>query len=293
LSYAIKTLALLFKILNMEYPVLISPDQALRIKMEDNAIIFDATIDKINQSIDNSMLELIPDSHFLDIEKDFSDHLSPLPHTMITDIKFTKEARKLGINNDSVLIIYDRWGIYSSPRTWWMFRFMGFKKVYVLDGGFPAWKAAGLPISSEYAISENTVGNFTAIQQNDWYISKDDLLHALDSPKINITDARSGDRFNGTSAEPREGLRSGHIPGSHNIPFNQVLDGIKFKEKDYLERIFEDKIKKENQNVFTCGSGITASILALAAYHIGYKHISIFDGSWAQWGSDHNLPIAL
>lgn len=275
----------------MEYPVLISPDQVLKIKMEEKAIIFDATIDKINQSIDNSVLELIPDSHFLDIEQDFSDHSSPLPHTMISEIQFTKEARKLGINNDSILIIYDRWGIYSSPRAWWMFRFMGFKKVYVLDGGFPAWKAAGLPISSNYATSVNTVGNFTAIQQNDWYISKDDLLHKLDSPKMTITDARSSDRFNGTSAEPREGVRSGHIPGSQNIAFNQVLDGIKFREKEYLIRIFEDKIKKENQNVFTCGSGVTASILALAAYHIGYKHISIFDGSWAQWGSDHNLPI--
>ncbi len=268
----------------MRTAALISTDEALKLINEENAIVFDATIDKVNQKMDNSKMELLPNSLFLDIEGAFSDHSSPFPHTMISAQQFTKEAQKLGINQDSTLVIYDRWGVYSSPRAWWMFRYMGLEKVYVLNGGLPAWKAAGLPIDDHYSHVE-VAGNFKAKPNYEWFISKEELVERLGDDDISITDARSSGRFNGTAPEPREGVKSGHIPGSKNLPFDQVLDGTTYQDKEELERLFEGKIDASKQNIFTCGSGISAAIIALAAYELGNDYVTIYDGSWAEWGS--------
>jgi len=274
----------------MRTSALISTDEALKLINEDNAIVLDATIDKINQKIDNDNLELIPHSLFFDIEGVFSDHQSEFPHTMLSPEQFSKEAKKLGINQDSTIIIYDRWGIYSSPRAWWMFRFMGLEKVFVLNGGEPAWKAAGLPMVASYRLID-TFGNFKAKPNYEWYISKEELIERLGDNDFTITDARSAGRFHGTTPEPREGLQSGHIPGSKNIPFDQVLDGISYHNEIELQKLYDGKIDSGKQNIFTCGSGISAAIIALGAYELGNDYITIYDGSWSEWGADSQVPI--
>lgn len=276
----------------MRTATLISTDEALKLINEENAIVLDATIDKVNQKMDYDNLELLPNSLFLDIEGAFSDHHSPFPHTMLSAQQFSKEVQKLGINQDSTLIIYDRWGVYSSPRAWWMLRYMGLDKVYVLNGGLPAWKAAGLPIEHQYAEAV-ALGNFKAKPNYEWFISKDELVERLGDDDISITDARSSGRFHGTAPEPRPGLRSGHIPGSKNLPFDLVLDGIKYQEKEELQRLFEGKIDSAKQNIFTCGSGVSAAIIALAAYELGNDYVTIFDGSWSEWGADENTLVSI
>ncbi|WP_156307036.1 sulfurtransferase [Sphingobacterium endophyticum] len=274
----------------MRTSALISTDQALKLINEENAVVLDSTIDKVNQKMDSSKLELIPNSLFFDIEGVFSDHESSFPHTMVSPEKFSAEAKKLGINQGSTVIVYDRWGVYSSPRAWWMFRYMGLEKVYVLNGGEPAWKAAGLPIVDEYGDPES-LGNFKAKPNYEWFISKEELEERLGDDDFTITDARSAGRFHGTAPEPREGLRSGHIPNSKNLPFDQVLDGITYHDPMELEKLYEGKIDSGKQNIFTCGSGISAAIIALGAYELGNDYITIYDGSWSEWGADPDSAV--
>ena len=274
----------------MRTSALISTDQALKLINEENAVVLDSTIDKVNQKMDTSKLELIPNSLFFDIEGVFSDHESSFPHTMVSPEKFSAEAKKLGINQGSTVIVYDRWGVYSSPRAWWMFRYMGLEKVYVLNGGELAWKAAGLPIVDAYGHPES-LGNFKAKPNYEWFISKEELEERLGDDDFTITDARSAGRFHGTAPEPREGLRSGHIPNSKNLPFDQVLDGITYHDPMELEKLYEGKIDSGKQNIFTCGSGISAAIIALGAYELGNDYITIYDGSWSEWGADPDSAI--
>lgn len=268
---------------------LITVSEALEL-LKDGAIVFDASIDKVNQKLDTNHIELIPKSLFFDIEGELSDHESGLPHTMVDAAVFTQAMRKLGLNQDSNVIIYDRWGMYSSPRAWWMLRYMGFKEVYVLKGGLPAWKAQGQPITHQHIHAAHS-GNFTAEVQKEWFKSKEDIKSLLGNPDYQIVDARSQSRFDGTSPEPRAGLSSGHIPGSNNLPFDQVINDIYFKEDAILKKIYEEHIPFDKPAVFTCGSGITASIIALGAYHLGHRQVSVYDGSWTEWASDPNSPI--
>ncbi|UIR56496.1 sulfurtransferase [Sphingobacterium sp. SRCM116780] len=267
---------------------------ALELKQELNnpqLIILDCTIDKVGQSLKDSPLTLIPNSLFFDIENRFSDPNSKLPHTLVSEEIFTKEAQALSINQDSILVLYDRWGIYSSPRAWWMFKVMGFNQVYVLNGGLPAW------IEHQYAVSEHYAsipinGNFQAHFTYKWYADKDYILERYKNNDTYIFDARSNGRFNGAVAEPRKGLRGGHIPNSHNLPFEVVLNGNYYRTKEELSTIFEASNSSGTEQIFTCGSGITASIIAFSSYLAGHQNIRVYDGSWAEWGQENLiLPI--
>ena len=257
---------------------------------QDNLIILDCSIDKIGKKLDELEVELIPNSQFFDIENSFSDIHSNLPHTLVDEEHFTREAQLLGINKNSIIVCYDRWGVYSSPRAWWMFKTMGFKDVYVLDGGIFSWKNANHIISKTYKFPES-IGDFEANINENWLANVNDVLNAITHQNSKIIDARSSARFNAEVDEPRAGLRKGHIKNSENLPFENVLNQSYFKSNEELKQYFEKNAIKD-EIIFSCGSGITASILALANHQINPNQITrVYDGSWSEWGKDKSLPI--
>lgn len=252
-------------------------------------VILDCSIDKVGKSLENEPMYLLPNSQFFDLEKRFSDNDSDLPHTFVTPTVFTEEAQALGINNNSIIVCYDRWGIYSSPRVWWMFKAMGHKEVYVLDGGSPAWNAQEFETVNDYV--KNQKGNFVARLSPEYIATKEDILEVINDEKTTIIDARSAARFNAEVDEPRAGLRKGHIPYSKNLPFDQLYRDNELKENNELVHFFEELTTSNNQQIYSCGSGVTASILAFSAEISGFPHYKVYDGSWSEWGKDENLPI--
>lgn len=227
--------------------------------------------------------QFIPGSQLFDFESTFCDSQSDLPHTLPSQQEFELQLRKLGVNQRSKVVVYDQAGIFTSPRVWWMLRVFGFSNVYVLDGGLPAWLQAGLPTQqglSSRSFEGNVVTKFCS-----------QLIYDLEQVKnrderTQVLDARSAARFSGKQADPRKGVRAGHIPGSINLPFDQVLNNGFLKPVAELTDLFP----QDSPLVFSCGSGVTACILALAANECGLLNWAVYDGSWAQWGSS-NEPI--
>lgn len=223
-----------------------------------------------------------------DIKNKFSDTSTPLPNTLPKPEAFAAEARKLGINKHSKIVVYDTKGIYSSPRTWYLFKSMGHENIWVLNGGFPAWIKEGL--ATEKVTSKiYTEGDFEAHFKSEMFKNKEQILDNINSKEAIVIDARSSDRFHAETEEPREGLRSGHIPNSVNLPFSQVLKDGHFLPKEELRHILPHQ---DQPLYFSCGSGITACI-DLIAYELISSNTpkAVYDGSWTEWGLDHDLPI--
>ncbi|MFC8230411.1 sulfurtransferase [Streptomyces sp. NPDC057287] len=234
----------------------------------------------------------IPGARRFDIDGALSDHSVPLPHTMPEAAEFEERMRALGVDGTDTVVVYDAAGIYSSARAWWMLRAMGFDRAAVLDGGLPAWEAAGLPVDErEPGSAVRRAGGFTASPRPGALVGSDVVVEALADPRTAVLDARSPARFAGEAAEPRPGLRGGHMPGAVNLPFGTVQrDGLMLPAEQ-LRALFEASAGGRERLVVSCGSGVTACVLALGAELAGYREVSVYDGSWSDWGRPSELPV--
>ena len=263
---------------------LISVDWLYKNLEADNLVVLDATIPKVSGTLDDYTNKLIPRSQFFDIKGSFSDSNAEFPNTLPSKAQFQSEVRKLGINRGTAIVVYDAHGLYSSARAWWLFKHFGHHNIAVLDGGLPKWLSRGFSTSSQYK-STTTNGDFVADDSERLFIHYDSINAYSKSLDHLIIDARSAKRFNGEVPEPRQGLRSGTLPNSINIPYTELLNNGCFKSKTALLDIFESKIDMQNTLVFSCGSGITACNLALGASIAGYHNLLVYDGSWTEYGS--------
>ena len=259
-----------------------------------NVVLLNASMSKVigREPIVYDQPLFIPGTRIFDLERDFCAVNSNLVHGFPTEEQFTHKAQKLGINADTLVILYDNQGVYSSPRAWWMFQAMGHKNTFVLDGGLPKWLAESRGVVATVSAEPDTGGNILAAFQSAMVCDSSYLVKERQAGQVTVVDARSPERFYGTAPEPREGVRSGHIPGSKNLPFALVLDDHSFKNAEQLVALFARTLPSgAHQAVFSCGSGVTACILLLASVIVGYKNTVLYDGSWADWGSNPALPV--
>ncbi|HMB99811.1 MAG TPA: sulfurtransferase [Flavobacteriaceae bacterium] len=228
--------------------------------------------------------EQIPKTRYFDIKKKFSDITAPFPNTLPSEKQFIEEARKLGINKNSAIVVYDDKGIYWSARAWYMFNTFGHTNIAVLSGGLPEWNRLGFKTEpkKEYDVE---YGSFAGTYNPTYFKFFDDVKAESQNRSHTIVDARSENRFRSLEPEPREGLRRGTIPNSINLPYTKLLDKGCLKHKEELKHIFKPLVESESPVTFSCGSGITACVLALGAKIAGYNNISVYDGSWTEWGS--------
>ncbi|MEV7238148.1 sulfurtransferase [Streptomyces sp. NPDC051020] len=235
----------------------------------------------------------IPGARPFNLDGELSDHTFAVPHTMPGAQKFTEALCALGVHDTDTVVVYDAQGIYSSARAWWMLRAMGFDRVAVLDGGLPAWTAAGHPVEPVPAAYDGPRGTFTARPQPGLIVDADAVTAALADPAAAVLDARTRERYAGTAPEPRLGLRGGHMPGSASLPFGELQrDGGVMRPADELRTAFEAAAGDREQLYFSCGSGVTACVLALGATLAGYRDLAVYDGSWSEWGLFSDRPVA-
>ena len=237
------------------------------------------------------LAEHIPGAIFFDIDE-IADTKSVLPHMLPPPEKFSSRMRSMGIGDGSRIVVYDQQAIYSAARVWWTFRVMGVEDVTVLNGGLPKWKREGIPLESGEPRLRST-RHFTSRRNADLVRDVSDMKSILKDHSAEIVDARSAERFAGRAPEPRPGLRSGHIPGAHNLPYGRLLkQDSTLKSPAELEALFHEAgVDLSKPVVTSCGSGITASVLALALAVIGHRRTAVYDGSWSEWGADQSLPI--
>jgi thiosulfate/3-mercaptopyruvate sulfurtransferase len=233
----------------------------------------------------------IPGAVFFDIDE-IADTDNPLPHMLPSPEKFSSRVRKLGLGDGVRIVVYDGMGLFSAARVWWMFRYFGHEDVAVLDGGLPKWRAEGRPLEGLDPMPRDR--HFTA-RVNGLLVRDFDQVKAnIASGREQVLDARSAGRFAGAEPEPRAGLRSGRIPHSLNLPYGELVDPKlgTMLPADALRKKYETAGVDFGQPVITtCGSGVTASALTLGLYLLGHQDVSVYDGSWSEWGGRDDAPI--
>jgi thiosulfate/3-mercaptopyruvate sulfurtransferase len=231
----------------------------------------------------------IPGAVFFDIDA-IADDSTELPHMLPGTTLFGEAVGALGIGDGDTVVVYDSAGLYSAPRVWWTFRIFGAKKVYILDGGLPQWKAENRPL--EKGDAKHAPRKFNADMNVGAVALLADVRMALVGDSTQIVDARSPERFAGKAPEPRPGLRSGHMPRSFNVPYGKLIDNGHLAPRARIEAAFtEAGVDLDKPIITSCGSGITAAILLFALEAIGKEPKGLYDGSWSEWGSRPDLPV--
>lgn len=231
----------------------------------------------------------IPGAVFFDLDA-ISSHATDLPHMMPEPTEFASAMRQLGISDGATIVVYDGLGLFSAPRIWWMLKAFGARDVHVLDGGLPAWKAENRPLDDGETI--RAPSHFTARLDHSVLANQSDVQRAL-AADAQVLDARPAERFRGEVAEPRPGLRMGHIPGSKSLPFSLLLENGRMKTPEQLKAVFAQAGLDANKPIITsCGSGVSAAIITLALTVAGQRAGALYDGSWAEWGKPDGPAIA-
>lgn len=233
----------------------------------------------------------IPNARFFDID-DVADHGSDLPHMVPPVEKFMSRMRAMGVGDGHQIVVYDGMGLFSAARVWWLFKLMGQCNIAVLDGGLPKWQAEGRPIEDMSPVIRDR--HMTVRRQNHMVKDVTQVSAAAKLGDYEIVDARPPGRFRGEHPEPRPGLRLGHIPGSKNVCFKDLLNADQtLKNNDEIRQSFENAGVDLNKPIITtCGSGVTAAVLSLGLERIGKTDHSLYDGSWSEWGMFPTVPVA-
>jgi len=272
---------------------LVSADWLSRHLDDPNVIVLDGSYYLANAKRDAQAEFLaghIPGAQRFDIDA-ISDKSNPLPHMLPSPEQFAQQAGALGVGDGMTIVLYDGIGLYGAARVWWTFRVFGSDSVRVLDGGMPKWKAENRPLESG-AAKPRAARTFTSRFNRAMVASVDDVQKVLVDKTAQVVDARAADRFRGEAAEPRAGLRSGHMPGSFNVPFGEVLKDGRLTAHETIAAAFKNAgVDLDRPVVTSCGSGVTASILTFAIEALGKQPGRVYDGSWSEWGARTDTAV--
>ena len=272
---------------------LVSPEWLASRLQDPNTIVLDATLPPVGVTppIDTRARYLtkhIPGAIFFDIEE-LSDHSTPLPHMLPTAEDFSRSMSARGVSNTNIIVVYEQEGVFSAPRAWWTLRTFGARHVHMLDGGLRAWTEANLPTESGPVHRAPAAFHAT---RNPKAVKTLSQLKDKIAYHQQILDARSAARFNGTAPEPRPGLSSGHMPGATSVPFTDLVEDGRLKPAAKLHELFLAKqVDLQQPITTTCGSGVTAAVIALGLEIAGAQNVSLYDGSWAEYAQQPDSVI--
>jgi len=269
--------------------ILISPSQLSNALTSTRIVPVRALMnDPVSKQQDKRDAFVIPGSVDLDLDGEGSEHNATFPHTLPSIGALSRYLALNGITEKTPLVVYDTRGVYCSARVWWMLKALGHEHVSLLDGGLPGWSRHNLPLSEP---RPTRLAQYNANAQANWFVNADYVLSVLQS-ETQIIDARSSPRFYGEVPEPREGLRSGHMPGAINIPYQSLLSADTFLSIDALTAVFSEAgVDLSRPILCSCGSGITACIIGVAALLCGANNVVVYDGSWSEWGAVNRFPV--